>query len=367
MYTTSDTEIIELLLKKANYYALPLKGIDRTFKPEWLIDDLEDPKGLFFTHHYFSFLYSEDEGYLSALAADRLMDGFYGFSGTHPKVFEYMKQHFLIQWLTKSSQYHYTGTVVVEEGAYLVEPVSLDWAEEIDSLYEYKSESTLFEIKRAISERPSACIRIDGTLASWVLLHDDYSIGFMYTKPEFRKLGLAKLVSKSIVNACVEKGITPFLQIVHGNSKSEALAEKSGFLKHADVFWFGIVAPGIESARNIRSDYEKHFKASQPIHFVTSYGLQQLKGLPSRYTVLKEETKLCVFEQGVLQCELALKEADDAFYLLNEIDYIDWTEVLKAISSLEHHPYLAVLFTSTQSLEGVQSLVIDGDRWSLNM
>jgi len=367
MYTTSDRNVIEPLLKKANYYSLPLIGIDKTFGPEWLVDDLTDPKGMFFNHHYFSFVYSEDEAYFKTLIQEQMTDGFYGFSGTHPKVFDYMKSHHFIQWLTVSSQFHFTGQGEAMLEEYAVEPVKEEWADEINDLYEYKSESTILEIKRAIAERPSACIRIADVLASWVLLHDDYSIGFMYTKPEYRKLGLGKMVSHAIVKDCIQRGITPFLQIVHGNLKSEGLASKSGFSKHADVFWFGIIIPGPESAENIRRDYLTHFEAGQPIQYVSSYGLSKLKGTTSRYRVEKGETGLNVYEKDVLQCTLALKEADDAFYLNNEVDYVDWLEVLKAIADLEVNPYLSVLFTSTQTLEGVQSIIVDGDRWSLNL
>ncbi len=367
MYTTSDRMIIEPLLQKANYFALPLIGVNATFNPDWLVDDLEEPKGMLYSPHYFSFVYSEEESYLKTLCNEQFTDGFYGFSGTHPKIFEYMKQHQLIDWLTISSQYHYVGTNEAFDGYYTIETVDKRWASEIDDLYEYKSDNTILEITRAIEERPSACICIEGVLASWVLLHDDYSIGFMYTKPEYRKLGLGKLVSQAIISICVDKGITPFLQIVHGNHKSEGLAQKSGFIKHADVYWFGIVVPGTSSVKNIREDYLAHFLPMQPIQYISSYGLTTLREMDSRYTLAMEVSDILVYQNEVLQGKITLVNDRDTFYLFNEVDYLDWIEVLKVFHTIESNPYVSVLFSSTQTLEGVQSIVVEGEKWALNL
>lgn len=367
MYKTSNKRVIESLLKQANYYALPLLGIGKTFDPEWIVDDLEEPKGLFYSPHYFSFLYSEDEGYMNQISRERFTDGFYGFSGTHPKVFEYMKKHFFIHWLTVSSQYHYSGNQGPYDGPYTIESIEESWADEINAHYEYKGDQTLDEILRGIKERPNACIRIDGKLASWVLLHDDYSIGFMYTKPEYRELGLGRLVSQAVVQACVDKGITPFLQIVHGNHKSEGLAQKSGFTKHADVYWFGIIAPGLESIRTIQETFTDQFNSSQPIQYISSYGLSQLVGAESRYIIEVDSDVIHLFENGDKVCCVSFVKDQEAYYLFNETDYIDWYELLKALKQMDQEPYISAVFSSTQTMEGIQSLVMKGQQWTQHL
>lgn len=47
------------------------------------------------------------------------------------------------------------------------------------------------QIKKDIQNRPSSAIYNDNEIASWVLVHNDNSMGIMYTKDEYRNKGYA--------------------------------------------------------------------------------------------------------------------------------------------------------------------------------
>ena len=89
----------------------------------------------------------------------------------------------------------------------------------------------------------SSCVRIEGELAAWCLVHsDDGTLGPLFTKEKFRRQGLAELVSADLINKLVAKDIIPYLHIVEDNDPSLRLITKLEGMRHThDCLWFGVV------------------------------------------------------------------------------------------------------------------------------
>jgi len=220
-----------------DYEALNIKGVIKNTDYEVYTDDIENPKGIWIKDRYFNFLYSRDNGFIEDFSSS-IKDDFFGFSGTTIEAYKYFLEHELIQWKNTCIQYHFTGGKFDVEA---LESLKVSDADYVNDHYEYKNDDSLDKIKEAILNRPSGCIRVNGVLVSFVMLHDDDSIGYMYTLPEYRGKGYAYKLTMDIVNKTIDSGRLPYIQIVEGNHKSEQLALKAGFVKHGTVEWFGVV------------------------------------------------------------------------------------------------------------------------------
>ncbi len=119
-----------------------------------------------------------------------------------------------------------------------VRPVDISCAETLDYFYTYRSQGSLEKIKKEISSRPSAATYIDGEIACWSLIHEDGSMGAMFTKPQYRHGNLAVNTSKYLISQQLARGKTPFVHIVDINTPSIKLAEKIGLKYAYPVVWF---------------------------------------------------------------------------------------------------------------------------------
>ncbi len=102
-------------------------------------------------------------------------------------------------------------------------------------------------------------MRLNDEIVSYVMLHEDDSLGYMYTQAEHRGKGYAWELTKDIVNKTLKTGRLPYIQIVQGNTKSEQLALKAGFVKHGVVYWFGILNVKGKEFEEFKETYGKHF------------------------------------------------------------------------------------------------------------
>ena len=190
-------------------------------------------------NHYFNYVTGASE--VISKKVDSLEDGFYGFSGVQGDLASQVYGKHFLHWFEATERYVLKSDFPVEECPYQVVKVPIEEAQGIDDRYEYKQDGSLDRIKDAILNRPSAAIYIDGQIASYVLVHEDNSIGYMFTLDAYRKLGLGYWVSLDIVKQIQALGVVPFLEINKANFKSQGLAGKLGFEKDAFTPWFGII------------------------------------------------------------------------------------------------------------------------------
>ncbi len=190
-------------------------------------------------NHYFNYISGCSEVIMDKI--ESMEDGFYGFSGVLGDLSVPIYKNAFLHWYEPTERYILQGDISDDRGPYQIVKVPIEEAQDIDDRYEYKQDGSFDRIKEAITNRPSSAIYIDGQIASYVLVHEDNSIGYMYTLEKYRNLGLGYWVSLDIIRQIKALGIIPFLEINKANVKSQGLARKLGFEKDAFTPWFGII------------------------------------------------------------------------------------------------------------------------------
>ena len=249
--------------------ALNIKGVLQNTKYDAFVDSLDNSKNIWIKDCYFQFLYAENESFVDKFNKEIEYD-FFGFSGTNDIVLDYYMKDHLIQWKNTCTQLHYEGEKFHD--IIPLDSLKLEDAEYVDKNYEYNNDNSLEKIKDAIRNRPTSCLRVLGKIVSFVLLHEDNSIGYMITLPEFRGKGYAYELTKDIVNKTIDSGRLPYVQIVKGNFKSVDLAKKVGFVEHGDVHWFGIMRIG-ESVKECCERYIEIYN-EDPISISTKVNIE---------------------------------------------------------------------------------------------
>lgn len=208
------------------------------------VDNEETPIGVVAKKGYFSYIYTENDDFLNEVLNTFYKDGEYGFSGVYRPLAEKIRKRFKLEWESRCALYYLQKNEVdLKLIKNPVKPVEMKDAETVDHFYTYRDETSLERVKIDIKKRYSSAIYVNGDIASWVLIHNDNSMGIMYTKEEYRKKGYAVDVTIDLADKILKSGKIPFLQINEANNMSPKLAEKCGFV-HDEIYsdWFGIIA-----------------------------------------------------------------------------------------------------------------------------
>ena len=240
--TANRVTVIEYL-KKDLLINLNMLGIlENVPDVEIFVDNEIQPSGVLLRKNYFHYIYTKSQDFISDMCNNFFSEGFYGFSGVEEGIAKKIRSNYRVNWESLCRLYYMPqGNLNLEPIKSTVESVRLEDAEIVNKYYAYRNNHSLAAIKDDIKNRPSSAIYIDDDIASWVLVHDDNSMGIMYTKEEFRRTGYGIDVTLDLANKIIESGKIPFLQIVRGNNMSPGLAEKCGFVEVGGVQWFGIV------------------------------------------------------------------------------------------------------------------------------
>jgi hypothetical protein len=211
---------------------------------EVFVDDIENPTGVLVAKDdYMHLVYTENEGFIDNICDSYFNEGFFGLSGVEGKLAEKIRQRYLLGWESPCTLYY-----MPKENLDLslkknpTEKIRIEDAETVDKFYQYRNPWSLETIKRDITNRPSSAIYINDEIVCWVLIHDDNSMGIMYTKEEHRRKGYAIDVTIDLAKQIIDADKIPFIQIVQGNGMSPGLARKCGFVETGKADWFGIIA-----------------------------------------------------------------------------------------------------------------------------
>ncbi len=287
-----------------SYNSLNIRGVLTNTNYKAYVDDLVNPTGIWIKDRYFNFVYTEQLSFIELF--DQTMEGdYFGFAGTNQTVLNYYISTELIQWKNTCDQYHYQGERFSE--VMTLESLTLSDASYVNDNYEYKNSNSLAKIKDAIKNRPTSCLRLDGKIVSFVLLHDDDSMGYMYTLPEYRGNGYAYELAKDIINKTLDSGRLPYIQIVQGNEKSKQLALKLGFEKHGEVHWFGVVRLGDSFKKHLRT-YESHFG-------VNPKSVSSKMTLRSKYDLLEVKVTSDKFVYENRSYDYQVIHSDEIYYI----------------------------------------------------
>lgn len=145
------------------------------------------------------------------------------------------------EWFDEAGLYAYPLKTVEKPrpSGFTVGRIDRKFVKIINDYYTYKSYGSKKTLLRKIDTRESSAAYIGDKIAGWSLIHDDYAMGVMYVPDEYRRRGIAEAVSKDLMQKVINGGMVPFIQIAKGNAASESLSRKLGFVKTADVAWFG--------------------------------------------------------------------------------------------------------------------------------
>ncbi|XP_019726036.1 glycine N-acyltransferase-like protein 3 isoform X1 [Hippocampus comes] len=97
------------------------------------------------------------------------------------------------------------------------------------------------KIVRQISNFPSYCITDhQGQPVSWLLLHENLSLGMLYTLPEHRRKGYATVLVYTMAQRLLAEGYPVFTYVEEGNMVSFKMFKNLGFIDDPSVrrIWF---------------------------------------------------------------------------------------------------------------------------------
>ncbi|MCB2288942.1 GNAT family N-acetyltransferase [Clostridium sp. CS001] len=217
--------------------------IENEPEAEIYVDNEYSPNIVLVRHEYFNYIYTENDELLDEMLEGLFKDNFYGFSGVYRPLAEKIRKKYTLTWESRCSL-HY----LPEENLDLsliknpVKDIDLEDAKTVDEFYTYRYPGSIEKIKKDILNRPTSAVYVNEDIASWVLVHDDNSMGIMYTKEEYRKKGYAVDTTIDLAFKIIRQGKIPFLQIVKANTMSPGLAAKCNFVFHGYSDWFGIIA-----------------------------------------------------------------------------------------------------------------------------
>ena len=79
---------------------------------------------------------------------------------------------------------------------------------------------------------------IDGKLAAMIGRHYQGSMGMLVVKEEYRRRGLGGIMEKFLINSLLEKGLTPYCQVIEDNTASLSLQRKLGLdISENMLYW----------------------------------------------------------------------------------------------------------------------------------
>ena len=241
--TKPSNAIIEYLNKNKIVNSNIIGVIENEPDAEIYVDNEEGPNIVLVRYEYFNYIYTENDELLEEMLENSFKDNFYGFSGVYRPLADKIRKKYPLTWESRCALYY-----LPEENLDLsliknpVKDVDLEDANVIDEFYTYRHPGSIEKIKKDIVNRPSSAVYVKDDIASWVLVHNDNSMGIMYTKEEYRKRGYAVDASIDLASKIINQGKIPFLQIVKSNTMSPSLAAKCNFIKHGYADWFGIIA-----------------------------------------------------------------------------------------------------------------------------
>ena len=283
---------------------------------EIYVDDPSRPTGVYVKKDYFSYIYSKSEVFINEATDTFIKEGFFGFSGTDLYAADIIKKKYQITWQNECTVYY-----LPKENLNLdlikneVRSIALEDAETVNELYQYSYSESLEVIKRDITQRPSSAVYVDGEIVCWVLIHDDNSMGIMYTKEAHRRKGYAIDVTVDLADKIIKNGKIPYIQIVKGNNMSPGLALKCGFVECGKASWFGIAAG---TPKQILDAYDS-----------CSTKLEEILGELSAL-FLKTESKSDVGFRFIYNCTIPICSTEDfkVSQVEDEASLNAWAEIL---------------------------------------
>lgn len=125
-----------------------------------------------------------------------------------------------------------------QEGIPEIYPLTLDYLDVVAANYHMVDDADY--IKDRIEKGWMYGAFVDGGLAGFVGMHTEGSVGMLEVLPQYRGRRIGKALETYMINISLEKGMTPYGQIVIGNEISTKLQESLGLcFSKQPVYWLG--------------------------------------------------------------------------------------------------------------------------------
>lgn len=171
-----------------------------------------------------------------------LPSGEYSFFGVAIDLLPLLRQHFTdISRVENCTAYtldpeDFTGTPD------LLGNLSVEDAQIINQLWDYKHPGSEEYFKDIIKAYPSSAIGVDGKLVGWAVCYDAIdnmvNLGSLRVLEPYRHLGYGKKLASSLIAKVLAMGKTPMIHIVDSNIASRNLSMGVGFKPyHKKIFW----------------------------------------------------------------------------------------------------------------------------------
>jgi len=339
---TNNSKIVIEYLKKDLIINLNMLGIlENVSDVEIFVDNEEQPNGVILRKNYFHYIYTKSDDFINNTVDNFFTEeGFYGFSGVEDSIADKLRAKVQVNWESLCRLYYlpeenFKPKCIKTKG----NPVNIKDAEIIDEYYPYRNNYSLAAIKADIENRHSSAIYLDDKIVSWVLIHDDNSMGIMHTRDEYRRRGYGIDVTLDLAGKIIRSGKIPFLQIVKKNKMSPGLAEACGFVEAGGVQWFGIVVGSPKAIIEFNSEVRRGFiellpwvKELLPDRYIGMYQflVNFTGGSQADVVVQLKELKTSDDIEAWLSM---LSDGYDGLLLKDRIDTIDKTAILDKINT----------------------------------
>lgn len=234
---------LEVLYSQYPLETLTIKNIlQNKSKLVCYANSINDPDGILVESGYLHYVFTKDSAFIEEVVAHFQKKGEYGFAGIPREIANALSQRYEVEWSNPCSAYTLNFEAYhPERQSHQTRSLRLEDAELIDKYYPYSGEHTLKMIREDIALRPSAAVFINNAPVAWALQHPDGTIGMMHTLEEHRNKGYARDTTFGMIQALLERGETPVVQIAESNQASQALAKSCGFEPFGTADWFGIL------------------------------------------------------------------------------------------------------------------------------
>ena len=164
------------------------------------------------------------------------LHGLTEFCAVSSVIAAHLESRFTLKVKTPCSHMVYNGTGLPQNHSLITQPMMPEyWKLISDTTFYHPSQNT---ITSDLTNRDSAAVYVEGKPVSWVLTHEDNSIGMLYTLPHFRGNGFATAVTLDLCSRHIAAGITPHAYIVKGNVASKKLFGTFNCFHYSDDVYF---------------------------------------------------------------------------------------------------------------------------------
>ena len=140
----------------------------------------------------------------------------------------------LFQTQTPYSLIHHPNNATILKDGNILRPLYLSDTSLINACFERRSSKSFTKIQRQITLHPTTCLGIfqpNNNICGYILQYENGILGMLYIKEEFRRRGYGTLLVQKATDVLEGEGKECVALILDGNSVSERVFERVGWVK----------------------------------------------------------------------------------------------------------------------------------------